>query len=82
METLHILNGECLRDYLSQYLEDKICLCFNECLIGGMVYERFSPSLTFYLGGIGLFVAGMLAWIGFRKYERVRCAIKETDELQ
>lgn len=50
-------------------------------LIGGMVYEKLSPSLTFYLGGMGLCLAGALAWVSFRKYEGVNEKIGITREL-
>lgn len=55
METLHILNGECLRDYLSKYLENKIYICFNECFIDGKVTEQIFSQQFLTIRANGLY---------------------------
>lgn len=40
-------------------------------LLGGVIYERISPDLTFYVQGAWLGLAGLLAWIFFRRYESI-----------
>lgn len=49
MDTLHILNGECLRDYLEDYLKGQEISCFNECMADGKVTEQVFSKEFFHL---------------------------------